>query len=256
MDGGGEFKGAVAKMLAERSIVARVKDPDDVNALGVIDRAIGILKKRLAQESARTKKSWPALLQGVVGAMNKTPKEVLHGAAPEEIRNDPEVTFMLMQEQARAIQHNVRLGERRAGALEGGHFRAPLATSKFARGFRATYGDVRRVARIEGSRVVATDGSVHAIKSVKVVPATTTAASAPRASAPGGGEIARALEGLLAGEERMSISKAAALLKEQLSDYAALLGKRRLIDVVRRSERLKLVEMPHGAKTWYYIALR
>ena len=48
-DAGNEFVGAVQAMLDSKSIIRRVKLPEDTNALGVIDRAIQNLKSRLAE---------------------------------------------------------------------------------------------------------------------------------------------------------------------------------------------------------------
>ena len=78
-----------------------------------------------------------------------------------------------------------------------------------------------------------------------------------------GAPILNALEQILQGSERMSLTKAAEELKEQLradgKDYAAIMreAKGRLIDLIRLvPSRFRLVEQPHGTKTWYYVALR
>ena len=47
-DKGLEFRGPVDALLAAKGIVRRTKDPQDTNALGVVDRAIQNLKTRLA----------------------------------------------------------------------------------------------------------------------------------------------------------------------------------------------------------------
>mgnify|MGYP003350180463 FL=1 len=126
-DNGAEFVGgAVATLLRRRGIVQKFKDIGDLNALGLMDRQIGLLKRKLAEMYATAKKSWAINLQAAVKALNDTPKpDVLHGAAPQEVREDAEVTFMLTQDQARAIQHNQRNVERKTAALQeaGGSFR-------------------------------------------------------------------------------------------------------------------------------------
>eukprot|EP00973_Karenia_brevis_P027096 3738732-Karenia_brevis.AAC.1 len=63
--------------------------------------------------------------------------------------------FMLDQDQARKLKHNQQLLEGRREQLEdAGAFRRPLAvTSRFKRGFQASYGAVEKVDSIEGSRV-------------------------------------------------------------------------------------------------------
>ena len=71
---------------------------------------------------------------------------------------------MMLQDQARSLQHNKKLTEKRQDNLEDtGTFRAPLpeSTSKFKRGFQATYGDVKQVANVRGSTVTVTEGKSH-----------------------------------------------------------------------------------------------
>ena len=81
-DNGNEFLGPVSKLLAKQKIAQAYKAVGDVNALGVVDRAIQTLKKKLAELAGRTGRSWPSLLQQAVGAINDTPKPgVLHGMA-------------------------------------------------------------------------------------------------------------------------------------------------------------------------------
>ncbi len=61
---------------------------------------------------------------------------------------------------------------------------------------------------------------------------------------------------------QMSISKAAALLKDAMrqewENYGETLKKTngRLIDLIRLSpDRFNLVTRPHGTQTWYYVSL-
>ncbi len=125
---------------------------------------------------------------------------------------------------------------------------------------------------IKGGTVTNTQGEKFALKSIKVIPVNSSAAQqqfAPGQDRPAkrrlaGGAIITALVEILedAEEGRLSLSKAASTLKEQMrssgQDYAAILKKTngRLIDLVRLSEdRFKLVERPHGTQTWYYVSL-
>jgi hypothetical protein len=98
---------------------------------------------------------------------------VLHGDCPEEGKDDPEVQFLLQQDQARAFKYNARLTEQRLARLESdGAFRAPLpgSTSKFERSFRATYGEALRPRSIQGGMATATDMTRHALKQIRTVP--------------------------------------------------------------------------------------
>ena len=117
-----------------------------------------------------------------------------------------------------------------------------------------------------------TRGDKYALKSIKVIPANSSAAQqqfAPGQDRPAkkrlaGAAIITALVGILEEREdgKMSISRAAALLKEGLrsagESYEVVLKKTggRLIDLIRLSgDRFELVERPHGTQTWYYVSL-
>jgi hypothetical protein len=131
-DNGNEFNGPVADLLLDKGIAHRLKPVGDVNALGLVDRTIQSLKRKLAELSATTKRTWPDLLQQAVSALNSTPKPgVLHGDSPAEVKDDPEVQFLLQQDQAKNFRHNARLTEQRQARLESdGAFRAPLRAAR------------------------------------------------------------------------------------------------------------------------------
>ncbi len=274
-DQGVEFKGVVSTYLTKHKIAQKFKEVGDVNGIGVIDKAIQSLKQRLSQ-LATDGGTWASVLARAVAGINNTPKSaVLHGAAPKEVRGNADVRFMLLQDQAKNMQHNAALTKRREASVEDtGSFRAPLpeSTGKFKRSYQATYGEPRQVANVKGGTVTDTQGGKHALKSIKVIPANSSDAQqqfAPGQDRPAkkrlaGGAIITALTTLLEEEEggQMSISKAAAKLKEQMrsdgQEYAEVLKKTggRLIDLIRLSEdRFKLVERPHGTQTWYYVSL-
>ena len=83
-DNGNEFIGPVSELLQEKRIAQSFKAVGDVNAIGVVDRAIQTLKGKLAELAARTGRSWPSLLRQAVQQINDTPKPgVLHGNAPK-----------------------------------------------------------------------------------------------------------------------------------------------------------------------------
>ena len=63
-DNGSEFRNwDVKRALDKKNIILRFKDVGDLNALGLLDRTIGLLKKRLAEAHATNKKSWARNLQ-------------------------------------------------------------------------------------------------------------------------------------------------------------------------------------------------
>ena len=78
-DKGNEFTGAVQSMLDAKGIIRRTKDPLDVNALSVVDRAIQNLKKRLAESLSAEEGEWASRIKEVVKQYNATPHETVHG---------------------------------------------------------------------------------------------------------------------------------------------------------------------------------
>jgi hypothetical protein len=272
-DNGNEFLGPVSTLLTRLNIAQRYKAVGDVNAIGVVDRTIQTLKRKLAELAGARARPWSAILDQAVQGMNDTPKPVLHGDAPSEVRGDDDVSFMLQQDQARSLQHNKKLTARRQNTLEdAGGFRAPLpdSTSKFKRGFQATYGDVKQMASIRGSTVTDTDGGKHNIKQLKIVPATSSAAIPAAASTAGpakkkrlGAPILNALAQVLEGEERISLTKASGLMRTQMTangqNYNEILKatKASLIDLIRLDDdRFELVIRPDGPQNYYFVALK
>jgi hypothetical protein len=161
-DKGNEFTGAVQDMLDAKGIIRRSKDPQDVNALGVVDRAIQNLKKRLAESLSAEEGEWASRIKEVVAAYNSTPHEAVHGE-PEEVRKNPVQKFLVLQDNAAKLKGNQALLESRKKQLaDAGAFRRPLrgAGGAFRRGFKATYGDTEQVASVQGSTVVPDGGGL------------------------------------------------------------------------------------------------
>ena len=116
-----------------------------MNALGVVDRAIQNLKKRLAESLSAEEGQWASRIKEVVAAYNSTPHEAVHGE-PEEVRKNP-VQGILLQENAAKLKGNQALLESRKKQLaDAGAFRRPLrgAGGAFRRGFKATYAILSR----------------------------------------------------------------------------------------------------------------
>ena len=63
------------------------------------------------------------------------------------MRDDKNVQFMLLQDNAKKMQHNQKVADQREKALKQTMaFRAPISINrKFKRGFRAAYGPVEKV---------------------------------------------------------------------------------------------------------------
>ena len=104
-DRGGEFLNPVmGKYLDSINVVHRYKEAP--NSLAVVDRGMQQLKQKLAHIQGNTGRPWGESLQKAAAALNNTPKDMLHGASPNEVGDDEPVQFMLYQDNAEQMQHN------------------------------------------------------------------------------------------------------------------------------------------------------
>ena len=155
-------------------VAQRFKDVGDVNAIAVVDRSMGLLKRKLANIGAMTGANWGAALQRATKALNDEPKEhVLHGASPNEVKDDENVKFMLLQDNAKNMVVNQKVVDQREDALKKTMaFRAPISVNrKFKRGFRAAYGPVVKAESVNKNIVKGRDGLFYSLKTIKPVPA-------------------------------------------------------------------------------------
>jgi hypothetical protein len=276
-DQGTEFQNDIPELLRKNNIAHKQKAVGDVNAIGVVDKAIQSLKQKIAQMVTRSG-TWASVLPRAVASMNKSPKSgLLHGLAPEEVRDgDPAVQFMMLQDNEKKMNHNTALGERRTTALaQTDTFRAPLpgSTSKFKRSYQATYGEQLKVRTVEAGTVTDTAGGKHALKSIKVIPLNSSDAAQrlnPNETKADkkrqlGASIMAMLEVVLGEEDdekKLSLARAAFLMKDRMrlngEDYSVALKKTglSLIELVRlSSDRFELLPLEDGSKPWYYVSL-
>ena len=148
----------------------------DKNALAVLDRAVQDVKARFARILASTGKGEEKQkLEKALKAHNNSYHSTVHGS-PNEVSKDENLRFMSLADNASRYEHNAQLLDKRKAALEAtGAFRKPLpgvVKNKFRRGFEAKYDAKQQVREIQGSTVVATDGSTVDIKLVRAIPAT------------------------------------------------------------------------------------
>jgi hypothetical protein len=170
-DKGNEWAGPVQELLDDRGILRKTKDPADANALGVVDRAIQTLKKKLAESLSEEPGEWASRIKEVVKAYNSTPHAAIQGE-PEEVKSNPVQSFLLLQDNAEKLKSNQTLLETRKKQLEvAGSFRRPLkGLNAFRRGFKAAYGPVEKVGTVSGSLVKPQgDGEVIDVKQVQTV---------------------------------------------------------------------------------------
>ena len=175
-DEGTEFGGAVGDLLQSLGIAHRTHvGKQDINALGVLDRALQNVKARLARMMARSDSDdaeWADVLPRAVAASNQASHSAVH-ESPEELLESKEALFMVLQDNARKLEHNQKLTDRRVSKLrEAGAFRRPLGNARQfnKRGFRATYGDLERPLAVVGSTVHGARGEPPVdIKLVQIV---------------------------------------------------------------------------------------
>ena len=170
-DKGNEWVGPVQELLDEKNIIRKTKDPADVNALGVVDRVIQTLNQKLAESLSEEPGEWASRIKEVVSAYNGTPHATVHGE-PEEVKNNPVQSFLVLQDNASKLKSNQSLLETRKNQLEAaGAFRRPLkGLNAFRRGFKAAYGEVEKVEAVSGSLVKPQgDGEKIDIKRVQPV---------------------------------------------------------------------------------------
>ena len=74
-DNGTEFGGIVAEFLQHRGIVQKFKNVGDLNALGLLDRNIGLLKRKLGEMHGVNGKSWAVNLPAALKGLNATPSQ-------------------------------------------------------------------------------------------------------------------------------------------------------------------------------------
>ena len=135
-DKGGEFTGnAFQVALRDLKIRHRLKDPQDRNAIATVDVAIANLKKALFRTGDDGIANWAERLDKVVAGINRTPHDHLHGSAPNDVKDKPELQYFLQKEASQDLKHNADLIHKRAEKLQNdGAFRTQEAQGNFAEG--------------------------------------------------------------------------------------------------------------------------
>ena len=173
-DNGPEFQGPFNSLMESGGITHVVKDPQDKNALGTVDRAIQLLKQALARRMvSEHTQNWEPLLEDAVKGMNETPHGALHGRVPEQVEVDDVLQYHLREEASENLLKNHKIIEARGRKLlQKGAFRPADVQRYFQRSFQPKFSDkVHRVANLDGSRVVDEEGRSFATKRVLAVPA-------------------------------------------------------------------------------------
>ena len=256
VDAGKEFEGRVASLMVQRGIALKTKAVGDKNALGVIDKTSQTLKQILARLMAEegSDKNWLNYLKKAVVAYNSNYHTTVH-AAPKDVSKDENAQFMTLQDNARKIQHNIKLTDARKDKLESaGAFRAPIPGSekKFARSYQAKYGQVEKIQKIDGTMVTGNRGTQIDIKRVQSVPLDSNKAAQGRfglnrALPAKKKDIVKPIEDKLyewRGTDDKSLTASANFLRANVEEYDHILYKAKptLGGVVRASDRLEQIQ--------------
>ena len=184
-DNGPEFQGPFQQLLAREKITHILKDPNDKNSLGTIDRAIQLFKQALFRRMAAEHTSnWSSLLTATVNGMNETVHSALHGRVPEQVEVDDVLQFHLRQEASEALQRNHDNNEARVAKLQRlGAFRPADSRRSFQRSFHPKYSDsLHRVTDVDMMGNIKDEhGNSYSSKRVLAVPATTNRAAPAQA---------------------------------------------------------------------------
>ena len=198
---------------------------------------------------------------------NDTYHSTVH-AAPGEVATNEDVIFMNLVDNSEKLIHNQQIFEQRKNRLQqAGAFRAPLpgSTTKFKRGFQATYGAATEIKSIEGSTVIGENGVTIDIK--RVLPVEEGSSSAvgrfgenralenrKREQTEG---VMRALYDYIGDRDNVSLVAAAKHLRAKIPDYDETLKRASvlLIDIVRLyPELLKLTGAGRLSKDHDYVS--
>ena len=172
-DLGSEFTGPFAQLLEEKDIFHVVKDPQDVNALAPLDRAIQTLKQAMFRRVVGDENAdWAGNLQKTVEWYNETVHSALQGRTPEEVVDDKELQFELRRKNAESSVHNAKVIHARDEKLVNmGGFRVKDPKRTFARSFQPRYGDeVHQVVHAQEGIVLDAKGEVYKSKFTQAVP--------------------------------------------------------------------------------------
>ena len=161
-DRGTEFTSARFQALVQKYGIKHVFKVGH-NDLATVDRAIGVLKTKLAIISAEDGTTWLEELQPTVKAMNRLANRGLLDNAPYDVEDDDELRFRLRQLNAEMAHENAQLAEKRRAKLEDKQgFRTLMANLGVRTTRRAGQpnwsSDVNQVASTLGGKVYDTEG--------------------------------------------------------------------------------------------------
>ena len=166
-------------LLQEKGVGLRFKDPEDQNALAVVDRAGGVIKGiqyRMLQEANASK--WIDKLPAVILAYNSSNHSTV-GAPPKDVEGNEVLTHLLIKANCEKVEHNAEAFLRNKKNMEPASKFRVLTREKsirgLRRGFKPNYSGKVYIAKgfpQNGRQVQATTGEIFAMKLVLPVPET------------------------------------------------------------------------------------
>ena len=181
-DGGPEFRGVFAAFLANEGIAHRLKNSKQLNALAVVDSAIGAIKRTIAQEMVdKGDGNWVQHLPPAVRAHNASSHSHLMGSEPKEVEDNEELRYELQKQAGLDLRHNGEVHKKRVEKLrETGAFRVMAPRSTWMRAMTPQWGDrVHTLREVVGGVAVDSEGNRYPVRDTLPVPADSADTRAP-----------------------------------------------------------------------------
>ena len=166
LDRGGEWTGIFTAYLEDNGTAVTKKDPQSVNGLSSVDRAIGSIKSIIASYQVNSDAPWSTLLKRSTDTYNERSNAGNYGAAPDDIPD--EVVYQKEKDEGRNILHNNEKWRSKVALLRRkGGYRLPEDRSTWPRIDQPRFSrTVKEVDEFVGDHVRATDGTSVAVKKV------------------------------------------------------------------------------------------
>jgi hypothetical protein len=211
-DMGKEWFGPVFQAyLLDNGTAHSYKNPQQVNGIAVVDRAIQSLKMIMANLQANSAAGWSELIKKAAGIYNDREHSHLYGQSPEDVGEDKVVQYHLEAEAGDATEHNNKRWRAKAGRLrdEGG-FRTPLDRREWERIDAPKFGgEVHQVSGLKGANVEDAQGRSYPVRQVLAVPGASADIDVSDELVPGSGRREQQLQALRQYSE---------MLKQELSE--------------------------------------
>ena len=181
------FNDDFQSLLKTHDIAWKSKGNGEPNAIAVLDRAIGTIRKdissRMMEEPGKT---WNQVLGSSVVAYNRA----IHGTmrdAPNDVGKEPVLQYLQISDNAKKYAHNNELAKKRVARVkELGAFRRPKKAKAFKRGFEATFGDKQELEQVQDATLAKAKDDPRLIDVKSILPvAAATDTRAERTARPG-----------------------------------------------------------------------